>query len=142
MFGKSFKRQVSRRVVLLFRWVINGPKTTLSAEEKCQEVHKRVMSLVQSPVSMCLTECQIGNKKSDVIKTSREMPQQLAVGLAIASKGLVNMLHGFGMSVEYNRLLRVESRSDRSQCAETHGTKQWTVFTSKHRGRQTRFLCH
>ena len=38
---------------------------------------------------MCLTECQIGNKKSDVIKTSREMPQQLAVGLAIASKGLV-----------------------------------------------------
>ena len=66
-----------------FRWVINGPKTTLSAEEKCQEVHKRVMSLVQSTVSMCLTERQIGNKKSYVIKTSREMPQQLAVGLAI-----------------------------------------------------------
>ena len=101
-----------------FRWVINGPKTTLSAEEKCQEVHKRVMSLVQSTVSMCLTERQIGNKKSDVIKTSREMPQQLAVGLAIhqsiRSKGLVNMLHGFGMSVEYNRLLRVESQIEAS----------------------------
>ena len=62
---------------------------------------------------MCLTERQIGNKKSDVINTSREMPQQLAVGLAvhqsIRNKGLVNMLHGFGKSIEYNRLLRVES---------------------------------
>jgi len=46
------------------------------------------------------------------------MPQQLAEGLAIhqsiQSKGLVNMLHGFGMSVEYNRLLRVESQLEAS----------------------------
>lgn len=102
----------------LFRWVINGPNTTLTAEEKCQEVQKHAMSLVQSTVSMCLTEHQIGNKKSDVIKTTREMPQQLAVGLAIhqsvCSKGLVNMLHGFGMSVEYNRLLEVESQIETS----------------------------
>ena len=42
------------------------------------------------------------------------MPEQLAVGLAvhqaIRSKEIVNMLHGFRMSVEYNRLLRVESQ--------------------------------
>ena len=42
------------------------------------------------------------------------MPQQLAVGLAVhqatRSKNLVNMLHGFGMSVEYNRVMRVESQ--------------------------------
>ena len=45
-------------------------------------------------------------------------PQQLAVGLAIhqsiRSKEMVNMLHGFGMSVEYNRLLRVESQIEAS----------------------------
>lgn len=103
---------------MLFRWVINGPNTTLSAEEKCQEVHKRVMSLVQSTVSTYLTERQTGNKESDVIKTSREIPQQLAVGFAmhqsIRSKGLVNMLHGFGMSVEHNRRLRVESQVEAS----------------------------
>jgi len=67
---------------------------------------------------MCLTERQSGNKKSDVIKTSREMLQQMAVGLAIhqsiRSKGLVNMLHGFRMLVEYNRLLRVESQIEAS----------------------------
>lgn len=76
------------------------------------------MSLLQSTVSMCLNARQIRNKKSYVIKTSRKMPQQLAVGVAIhqsiRSKGLVNMPHGFGMSVEYNRLLRVESQIEAS----------------------------
>ena len=42
------------------------------------------------------------------------MPEQLAEGLAVhqalRSKEIVNMLHGFRMSVEYNRLLRVESQ--------------------------------
>ena len=94
-----------------FRWVINGPNATLSTEDKCQEVHKRAMSLVQSTMSMCLTECQVGNKKSELLKSAREMPQQVAVGItihqAVRSKQLVNMLHGFGLSVEYNRLLRV-----------------------------------
>ena len=67
---------------------------------------------------MCLTQRQVGNKKSEIIKLSREMPQQLAIGLAVhqsgRSKELVNMLRGFGISVEYNRLLRVESQIEAS----------------------------
>ena len=70
------------------------------------------MSLFQSSVSSCLTERQIGNKKSEVIKSTREMPQQITVGLSllqcIRSKEMVSMLYGFGMSLEYNSLLRVE----------------------------------
>ena len=46
------------------------------------------------------------------------MPQQLAVGLAVhqavRSKDVINMLHGSGMSVEYNRILRVESQIESS----------------------------
>ena len=87
MFDGSFeslsKDIFPEKLYCFFRWVINGPNTTLSAEEKCQEVLKRVMSLLQSTVSMCLTERQIRNEKSDVIRASSEMPQQLAVGLAI-----------------------------------------------------------
>ena len=67
---------------------------------------------------MCLTERQIRNKKSEVINSSREMPQQLAVGLAVhqsvRSKALVIMLRGFGLSVEYKRLLQVESQIEAS----------------------------
>ena len=63
---------------------------------------------------MCLTERQSNNNKSKTLRLSREMPQQLAVGLAIhqltRSKELVNMLHGFGMAVEYNRVMRVEAQ--------------------------------
>ena len=56
------------------------------------------------------------NREQEVAsdQAAREMPQQLAVGLAInqsfRSKELVNRLYGFGMTVEYNRLLRVESQ--------------------------------
>ena len=58
----------------------------------------------------------VPNREQEVAsdQAAREMPQQLAAGLAInqsfRSKELVNMLYGFGMSVEYNRLLRVESQ--------------------------------
>ena len=43
----------------------------------------RAMSLVQSTISMCLTEHQVGNRKSEIIKSSREMPQQFTIGLAV-----------------------------------------------------------
>ena len=36
---------------------------------------------------MCLTQRQVGNKKSEIIKLSREMPQQLAIGLAVHQSG-------------------------------------------------------
>lgn len=72
------------------------------------------MSLSQTAISMCLTEKQSNNNKSKTLRLSREMPQQLAVGLAVhqltRSKELVNMLHGFGMAVEYNRVMRVEAQ--------------------------------
>lgn len=94
-------------------WLIQGPKTDKSRKEKTEDVKKRALSLCQTAVSMCLTEKQSNNKKSETLRLSREMPQQLAVGLAVhqltRSKQLVNMLHGFGMSVEYNRVMRVEA---------------------------------
>ena len=101
-----------------FRWIIQGPNNTLSDEEKCNEVRKRAMHLAQSTISMCLTERQLKNRKSQAINTTREMPQQLAVSLAIhqaiRSKEIVNLLHGFGMAVEYNCLLRVESQIEKT----------------------------
>ena len=76
-------------------------------DDEYSEVHRRAVSLAQSTISMTLTERQVKNKKSEVIRAGKEMPQQLAIGLAIhqaiRSKEIVNFLYGFGMSVEYNR---------------------------------------
>ena len=101
-----------------FRWIIQGPNTKLSHEDKCSEVQKRAMHLAQSTVAMCLTDRQVKNKKSQAIYSTREMPQQLAVSIAIhqaiRGKEIVNLLHGFGMAVEYNRLLRIESEIEKT----------------------------
>ena len=52
--------------------------------------------------------------KSAVIRKSREMPNELAIGVAIRqairSKKVIDLLHGFGASVEYDRLLRLETQ--------------------------------
>ncbi|EDO31470.1 predicted protein [Nematostella vectensis] len=82
--------------------------------DKSSEVHKRALSLAQTTMSLTLTERQVRNTKSEVIHVARVMPQQLAIGIAvhqaIRSKDIINFLHGFGMSVEYNKILRVEAQ--------------------------------
>lgn len=101
-----------------YRWIIQGPKHELSAGEKSQGVYNRRMALSQTTVSMCLTARQVINKKSDVVRSSSEMPLQLAVGIAVhqavRSKQLITMLHGFGMSMYYNRILRVKAQIEAS----------------------------
>lgn len=121
-FGGSFDTLTSENcpeeLYCFFRWIIQGPNSTLSAEEKSVEVHCRALHLSQSTMSMCLTERQVNNKKSTVIHSTREMPEQLAIGIAIhqaiRNKEIINLLHGFGLSVEYNRLLRVETEIERN----------------------------
>ena len=65
-----------------------------------------------------MTERQVKNKKSYVVRFSLQMPLQLAVGIAVhqgvRNKQLITMLHGFGMSVDYNRILRVEAQTEAS----------------------------
>ena len=112
------KEHVPAELFSFYRWIIQGPKNELSAEKKSEEVYNRAMALSQTTVSMCLTERQVKNKKSDVVRSSSEMPLQLAVGIAVhqavRSKQLITMLHGFGMSVDYNRILRVEAQIEAS----------------------------
>lgn len=44
------KDNFPKELYCYFRWVVNGPNTTLTAEEKCLEVHKPAMNLIQSTV--------------------------------------------------------------------------------------------
>lgn len=105
---------VPEELYLFSRWLIQGSKRNTLSKKKLEDVKKRAMSLSQTVITMCLTDRQRNNRKSETLRLSREMPQQLAVGLAVhqatRSKELVNMLHGFGMAVEYNRLMRVEAQ--------------------------------
>ena len=108
------EQHIPTQLYSFYRWVIQGPKTTLSSETKSTSVNRNAMSLAQSTLSMFLSKHQVNSKKTQSLRVAREMPQQLAVGLAIRqairSKKVVNILHGLGLSVEYNRLLRIESQ--------------------------------
>ena len=109
-FGEE---HLPKQLYSFFRWVLQGPKTTLSTDRKSSEVSKHAISLSQTTMTMFLSQKQI-QTKSDALRCTHEMPQQLAVGVAIRqairSKKIINMLHGFGLSAEYNRLLRLEAR--------------------------------
>ena len=100
-----------------FRWVMQGPFDLLSLEKKSSEAHKRAVSLTQSTVAMC-------HKKLERTRMTAEMPQQLAIGLsvhqAVRSKELISLLHGFGMSVAYSRVQRVESQ------IESNAFNEWS----------------
>ena len=102
-------RMYQHRFLVFYRWIRQGTKHEFSAGEKSQEVFNRAMALSQTTVSMCLTKRQVKNKKADVVRSSSEMPWQLAVGIAehqaMRNKQLITMLHGFGISVDYNRIL-------------------------------------
>ena len=107
-------KHLPKELYCFFRWVLQGPRTTLSTDKKSSQVNKNALNLAQSTVSMYLSNYQISNKKSQSLRAMHEMPQQLAVGVAIRqatrSKKIINILHKFGMSVDYTRLLRIEGQ--------------------------------
>ena len=93
--------------------------TTLSSDAKSLAVNKNAISLAQTTLSMFLSKHQVRRKSTQTLKTARRMPQQLAIGVAIRqairSKKVIKISHGFGKSVEYNILLRMESQIAISQ---------------------------
>lgn len=62
-----------------FRWVLQGPKQTLSSDEKAAEVNKRAMVLAQTTMTMFLSDRQLSNKQSQGLRFNKEMPQKVAV---------------------------------------------------------------
>ena len=118
IFGGSLRdvtdEHLPKELYCFYRWVLQGSNTTLSTDKKSSQVNKHAVNLAHTTVTMFVSEQQVRNKKSLSLRSTREMPQQLAVGIAIRqatrSKKLISILHGFGMSVEYNRLLRVEGQ--------------------------------
>ncbi|RXM92640.1 hypothetical protein EOD39_19920 [Acipenser ruthenus] len=66
-----------------YRWVLQRPNTTLSTDKKSSQVNKHAMNRAQSTATTFLSPQQVSNKKSQTLRLTREMPQQLAAGVAI-----------------------------------------------------------
>lgn len=105
---------VPKELYTFFRWVLQGTKSMLAPDSgKTAVADRNAQSLAQTTVYLSLSERQRGIQ-SDIVRYQHEMPQQLGIGVAIRqairSKKVINLLHGFGVSVGYDRLLRLETQ--------------------------------
>ena len=82
--------------------------------ESVLKLNQSATTLAQSTITMSLSQSQVSNRKAKTIRCTREMPHQVAIALSVhnatRSKKIINVLHDFGVSIEYNRLLRIESQ--------------------------------
>ena len=75
-------------------------------------LQQKVDSIAQTLMYECQTERQTA-LLSEKIRHTREFPLQVGVGLTIHSKTrskfLVQLIHGLGISIDYNKVLRLET---------------------------------
>lgn len=73
-----------------------------------------VRALAEFTITKCLSDYQMSRKATKLPTPTREMPNQLAVGIAMRqafrSKKMIDLLSRFGMTVDYERLLRLETQ--------------------------------
>ena len=99
---------------VFFQWVLEGRNISLSADSKLAQVSRKTTRLAQNTITSWLSDRQVTNQKSKTLRFTKDMPQQLALGLAIRQayrgKNIIKMLHGFGVMVSYERPLCIETQ--------------------------------
>ena len=107
------EKHVPNKLVHFFSWFIRGA-SDIKDEKKKILVEKRTQSLAQNAIYACLSPRKVLNKTSEAFYNTHELPQPLAVGLAVhqatRSEKLLQLLHGFGLSVDHTRILKIETR--------------------------------
>lgn len=96
------------------RWLIGGCAKSLSNDAIKTQIDKDTMSLCQSVLSMIKNDRQVINKKTVAMRQTLIVPRQVAVGISLhqitRSRKCVDLLHSFGLSIEYNKLSRIETQ--------------------------------
>ena len=76
------ERHVPNKLVHIFSWFIRRASDIKDEKKKILD-EKRTQSLAQNAIYACLTPRQVLNKTSEAFYNTHELPQQLAVGLAV-----------------------------------------------------------
>ena len=109
-------KNVPKSLVIFLRWLIQGPsKLTKDDDSVDDQVQKRALTLAQHAMYACLTrKQQRDNKKTLTLQHSNEWPLQMSVGLTVhstfRSKELIDFLHGLCLSVDFRRIIAVETQ--------------------------------
>ncbi|KAL5007722.1 hypothetical protein ScPMuIL_016528 [Solemya velum] len=111
-------KTVPKALYAFIRWILEGPTTSIQTETvRSTTTHRDVLAISQNIMFCYKSKRQVTYvpKHQDAPFRHRlEWPQLLAVGIAVhqstRSKKLLKLLHGFGLSVDYGRILRLETQ--------------------------------
>ena len=108
------------------RWVILGPTSNLDEDKTSDRTvfDKEIHSTAQSVMFAFKTKRQISRESKSPLEGNKrhvnEWPMQLAVGLSVhqatRSRSLLEILNGFGVSVDYKRILKLETQIAEEVC--------------------------
>ncbi len=121
------EQNVPKALYAFIRWLVAGPAASIEAETvRSESIHRDVLAISQNIMYCCKSKRQVVYKPKQPDAPFRhqlEWPQPLAVGIAVhqstRSKKLLEFLHGFGLSVDYSRILRLETQLANAVIEET-----------------------
>lgn len=110
--------QENLKLCQLLKWILIGSDNDKTYITKMAKVDKSVSVIAQTILYECKSTRQIKyvGKFGDysLFRHSKEYPLQLGVGLYLhqqfRSKELINFFNSFGLSIDYNRILRLETQ--------------------------------
>ena len=99
--------------MFFFKWCIGGRSAFSKTNNRNDWINQKSQLLSQNLMFQCLSDKQTKYSDSKNIQHTRNYPMQVGLGMSIhsttRSKSLVNLMFGFGCSVDYGRVLCLET---------------------------------
>lgn len=115
----DMKEMVPTKLITLLQWIFSGVATELKTEKRIDDINKKAVFISQQIMYEVKTDRQVKHTpKSDEMEKpfrhQREYPLQVGVGILahkqFRSRSLTDLLHKLAVSVDYTRILRIETQ--------------------------------
>ena len=106
---------IPKELMYFIRWCIGGCTDFANVKNSniSEELQKKASVLSQNLMYECLSDRQMRRVTTSSTQHTRILPLQVGVGLTIQSKTrskfLVQLMHSLGSSIEYSKVLRLET---------------------------------
>ena len=110
---------VPTKLFTLLKWILSGVVSELKTEQRAEDVNRKSVRLAQQIMYQTKTDRQVRyvpqlDEEGKTFLHQREYPLQVGVGLLahqqMRSKSVIDVLHELGVSVNYARILRIETQ--------------------------------
>ena len=110
---------IPTKLFTLLQWILSGVATEIQTEMRAEEVNRKAVLHAQQIMYEVKTDRQVKhepkpNREEKPFRHQREYPLQVGVGILahqqMRSRSMTDVLHKLGVSVDYTRILRIETQ--------------------------------